>query len=84
MKAAVITEYGELDKVKVAEMAEPGPGAGEVLIQVKSAALNHLDIWVRKGRPGVDEKLSRAEQIGAKHTINYKRRDVAVCVKELT
>jgi NADPH:quinone reductase-like Zn-dependent oxidoreductase len=31
-----------------------------------------------------DEKLSRAEQIGAKHTINYKRRDVAVCVKELT
>jgi len=53
MKAAVITEHGELDKVSVAEAAKPMPGPREVLIQVKSAALNHLDIWVRKGRPGV-------------------------------
>ena len=53
MKAVVITEHGELDKVKLADIAKPRPAAGEVLIQVKSAALNHLDIWVRKGRPGV-------------------------------
>jgi len=53
MKAAIITEHGELDKVSVADIAKPKPGPGEVLIQVKSAALNHLDIWVRKGRPGV-------------------------------
>jgi NADPH:quinone reductase-like Zn-dependent oxidoreductase len=52
MKAAVITEHGGLDKVKLDEVARPSAGAGEVLIQVKSAALNHLDIWVRKGRPG--------------------------------
>jgi NADPH:quinone reductase-like Zn-dependent oxidoreductase len=53
MKVAVITEHGELDKVKLAEVAKPKAGAGEVLIEVKSAALNHLDIWVRKGRRGV-------------------------------
>jgi NADPH:quinone reductase-like Zn-dependent oxidoreductase len=53
MKAAVITEHGELDKVKLAEAAKPKAGAGEVLIEVKSAALNHLDIWVRRGRRGV-------------------------------
>ncbi|MGA2172304.1 MAG: zinc-binding dehydrogenase [Sedimentisphaerales bacterium] len=53
MKAAVITEHGELDKVNLADIAQPKPSRGEVLIQVKSAALNHLDIWVRKGRPGV-------------------------------
>jgi NADPH:quinone reductase-like Zn-dependent oxidoreductase len=53
MKAIVITECGELDKVKPADIAKPRPGNGEVLIQVKSAALNHLDIWVRKGRRGV-------------------------------
>ncbi len=53
MKAIVITEHGELDKVKLADIAKPGPAAGEVLIQIKSAALNHLDIWVRKGRRGV-------------------------------
>jgi NADPH:quinone reductase-like Zn-dependent oxidoreductase len=44
MKAAVITEHGELDKVNLVEIAQPRPGRGEVLIQVKSAALNHLDI----------------------------------------
>jgi NADPH:quinone reductase-like Zn-dependent oxidoreductase len=53
MKAVVITEHGELDKVKLADIPKPRPAAGEVLIQVKSAALNHLDIWVRKGRRGV-------------------------------
>jgi NADPH:quinone reductase-like Zn-dependent oxidoreductase len=53
MKAVVITEHGELDKVKLADIAQPRPGEGEVLVQVKSAALNHLDIWVRKGRRGV-------------------------------
>jgi NADPH2:quinone reductase len=42
-----------LDKVGLAEIAKPRPGRGEILIQVKSAALNHLDIWVRKGRRGV-------------------------------
>ncbi len=49
MKAVVITEHGGLDKVKLAEIARPKPKSGEVLIQVKSAALNHLDIWARKG-----------------------------------
>lgn len=52
MKAAVITEYGGVDKVNVSEVDKPRPGADEVLIQVKSAALNHLDIWVIRGRPG--------------------------------
>ena len=52
MKAAVITEYGGIDKVNFAEVDKPKPGVNEVLIQVKSAALNHLDIWVSKGRPG--------------------------------
>jgi len=53
MKAAVITENGELDKVSVADVPRTTPGPGEVLVQVRSAALNHLDIWVRNGRPGV-------------------------------
>jgi NADPH:quinone reductase-like Zn-dependent oxidoreductase len=52
MKAAIIREYGGLDKVNVEEVENPKPGTGEVLIRVKSAALNHLDIWVSRGRPG--------------------------------
>lgn len=53
MKAAVITEHGELDKVVVLEIEDPKPAAGEVAVDVRSAALNHLDIWVRMGRPGM-------------------------------
>jgi NADPH:quinone reductase-like Zn-dependent oxidoreductase len=52
MKAAAVTEFGGIDKVNVIEIDKPMPGAGEVLIKVKSAGLNHLDIWVCRGRPG--------------------------------
>ena len=54
MKAAVIKEHGEIDKVSIAELESPKLEPNEVLIQVKSATLNHLDIWVRKGRPGAE------------------------------
>ncbi|HPC95357.1 MAG TPA: zinc-binding dehydrogenase [Sedimentisphaerales bacterium] len=52
MKAAVIHENGELDVVHVEDVPEPSPGPGEVVLKVTCAGLNHLDIWVRKGRPG--------------------------------
>ncbi len=54
MKAAVISEHGGLDLVQVRQMPEPEPAAGEVLLEVRSAGLNHLDIWVRRGRPGLN------------------------------
>lgn len=49
MRAVAITEFGGRDKLKVMELPEPKPKAGEVLIQLKAASLNHLDIWVRNG-----------------------------------
>lgn len=51
MKAVVLREFGDLECLKVEDLAEPKPQKNEVVIQVYSAALNHLDIWVRKGRP---------------------------------
>jgi NADPH:quinone reductase-like Zn-dependent oxidoreductase len=50
MKAALIYEHGDPSVVQVAEVEAPVPGAGEVALKVLCAGLNHLDIWVRKGR----------------------------------
>jgi len=54
MKAIFIEDNGGPDVVQYGDIAEPGPpGPGEVRLRVKAAALNHLDIWVRMGRPGM-------------------------------
>ena len=52
MKAVVIHEHGGTDKLKIEEIETPSPAHDEVLVQVKACALNHLDLWVRKGVPG--------------------------------
>jgi len=53
MKAAVIREHGGVECVTIDELPDPRAGEGEVVLAVRSAALNHLDIWIRKGRPGL-------------------------------
>jgi NADPH:quinone reductase-like Zn-dependent oxidoreductase len=53
MRAAVIHRNGGLEELVLADIPEPAPGRGEVAIRVKAAGLNHLDIWMRMGRPGL-------------------------------
>ncbi|MCI0419716.1 MAG: zinc-binding dehydrogenase [Acidobacteria bacterium] len=50
MKAIVLDELGEPEKLKLEEWPDPTPGPGEVLIRLKAAALNHRDVWIRTGR----------------------------------
>jgi NADPH:quinone reductase-like Zn-dependent oxidoreductase len=57
MKAAVIGEHGDLDVLEVKDVPEPTCGPDEVVLKVLCAGLNHLDIWVRKGRPGAELKM---------------------------
>lgn len=59
MRAALIYEHGGRDKLVVAEVATPVPGAGEILVSVKACGLNHLDIFVRRGMPGLPIDLPR-------------------------
>jgi len=49
MKAVVMEARGGPEVLKLAEVPTPEPGPKEVRIRVKAAALNHLDVWVRKG-----------------------------------
>jgi len=49
MKAVVLHKNGDLGRLKIEDVPEPKPQKNEVVVRLHSAALNHLDIWVRKG-----------------------------------
>ena len=53
MKALVFHQHGDADVLSVEETPTPEPASGEVQVRVQAAALNHLDVWVRKGWPGL-------------------------------
>lgn len=54
MKASYIEEHGGPEILRVGELPDPEPGPAEVLLEVRATALNHLDLWVRRGLPGLD------------------------------
>lgn len=51
MRAAIFHEHGGPEVVRIEQVARPAPGRGEVLVQVRASAMNHLDLWVRRGIP---------------------------------
>ena len=53
MKAAYFEAHGGLDVLKVGDLPSPALGPGDVRVKVKAAALNHLDLFVREGWPGL-------------------------------
>ncbi|GAB3417784.1 zinc-binding dehydrogenase [Haloparvum alkalitolerans] len=57
MKAVQFGEHGDRDVIEYGEFPDPDPAADEVLVDVKAGALNHLDVWTRKGLPGVDLEM---------------------------
>ena len=53
MKAVRIHEDGGPEVLRYEDAPDPVPGTGQVLIELRAASLNHLDVWVRKGLPSV-------------------------------
>src|ERR1700739_1758173 len=53
MKAARIHQFGGPEVLVHEDIPDPQPRKDQVLVQVKACSLNHLDLWVRKGLPGV-------------------------------
>lgn len=53
MKAVVFREQGGPEVLRYEDVPDPKPGAGEVLMEVRAASVNHLDIFLRRGMPGV-------------------------------
>jgi NADPH:quinone reductase-like Zn-dependent oxidoreductase len=53
VKAIRIHEDGGPDVLRYEDVDDPQPGEGEVLVELRAASLNHLDVWIRKGLPSV-------------------------------
>jgi NADPH:quinone reductase-like Zn-dependent oxidoreductase len=50
MRAAVLTGYGDVDKLEIREVPEPEPGPGEVKVRVEGSSINPIDYGMRSGR----------------------------------
>ena len=53
VKAIRIHEDGGPEVLRYEDAPEPEPKPGEILVRLRAASLNHLDLWVRKGLPSV-------------------------------
>lgn len=53
MKAAYFTAHGPIENLIYGEVPTPEPAPHEVLVRVRATALNHLDLFVREGLPGL-------------------------------
>ena len=53
MRAIRIHEDGGPEVLRYEDVPDPEPTAGEVLVRLRAASLNHLDVWVRRGLPSV-------------------------------
>ena len=53
MKAVRFHEFGGPEVLKYEEVPDLRPREDQVLIRIRACALNHLDLWIRKGLPGI-------------------------------
>jgi NADPH:quinone reductase-like Zn-dependent oxidoreductase len=53
MKAVRIHQFGGPEVLTYEDAPDPQLRKDQVLVRVRACALNHLDVWVRKGLPGV-------------------------------
>ncbi len=66
MRAVRIHEDGGPEVLVLEEAPDPVPGPGEVLVRLRASALNHLDVWIRKGLPSVPKpRILGADGAGA-------------------
>jgi NADPH:quinone reductase-like Zn-dependent oxidoreductase len=57
MKATIFKQHGGPDVLEYTDVPDPTIRANEVLVEVKACAMNHLDVFVRNGLPGIQIPL---------------------------
>ncbi len=53
MRAVTLRRHGGPEVLEIEELPTPEPGPCQVLVRVEAVALNHLDLWVRRGLPNL-------------------------------
>ena len=57
MKAIIIDNHGSIDVLKIKDIDEPVCHPDQIKVNIKASSINHLDIWVRNGIPGMNIPL---------------------------
>ncbi|MEA2698454.1 MAG: hypothetical protein QOI66_2725 [Myxococcales bacterium] len=53
MRAALFRQHGGPEVLEIGEVPTPTPSAGQVQVRVSAVALNHIDLWLRRGLPAL-------------------------------
>ncbi len=59
MKAVQLLAHGQPGKFELREVPDPKPGRDEVILEVQSCGLNHLDLWLEQGELPIPLRLPR-------------------------
>ena len=57
MRAVYLERFGGPDVLAFGDRPAPAPKAGEALVRVRACGVNHLDLWVRAGIPGLEPEM---------------------------
>src|SRR5262245_32897984 len=57
MRAVYFERFGAPDVLTFGDRPAPSPKPGEALVRVRACAVNHLDLWVRGGLPGLEPEM---------------------------
>jgi alcohol dehydrogenase len=59
MRAVVVKAHGGLDQIALVDWPEPKAGPSRAVVAVRACGLNYLDIFVRRGMPGLPVQMPR-------------------------
>ena len=59
MRAIVVKAHGGLDQIALVDWPEPKAAPGQAVVTVRACGLNYLDIFVRRGMPGLPVQMPR-------------------------
>lgn len=81
MRAEPVREHGGLDQLRIEDVPKPKFTENEVILKIYSAGLNHLNVWVRKGRLGLEIAMPHilgSEAAGVVTAVDANVKDVNV------